>query len=111
MSLIFGFGQTYREGDHDRILGTGLSKVDKSDESISFSFSQWFMYNTYKFACLFVYDWDDATLLKPQFQYVYGDHWFFDLYYVHTSGSEKRPGRFGGMEFFNELVFRLTYQF
>jgi len=105
------FTQTVREGDKDRILGSANSKVDKTDETIALILDQYFHHNDYRVNLLFVYDTDDACYFKPSIRYNYGDHWYFDLYTVYLAGSEKRPGRFGGIDWVNETVGRITFQF
>lgn len=111
MMIQLQFNQTVREGDHNRILGSGTSKVDRTDEIIALVLNQLFHYNDYGITLMVVYDWDDATYFKPSFKYTHGTNWYFDLYGVFLSGSEKRPGRFGGIDWVNQVVGRVTYQF
>lgn len=111
MMIQLQFNQTLREGDADAILGAANSKVDKTDETVSLMLDQFLHYNDYRVTLLVVYDLEDATLIKPVFRYNHGDHWYFDLYGVFLSGAEDRPGRFGGMDWADEIAARITYQF
>jgi len=58
-----------------------------------------------------MWDTDGAYMVKPAFKYVYGDYWYFDLYAIVVGGSEKRPGRFGSLDWADEVVCRVTFQF
>lgn len=111
MMIQVQFNQTIREGDEDDILGAANSEVDKTDETISLLLDQFFSYNNYRMTLLGVWDFDGGAYVKPSFRYTYGDHWFFDLYGVFLGGSDKRPGRFGGIDWAQEIVTRVTYQF
>ena len=111
MMITFQYSQTVREGDNDRILGANNSKVDKTDDFITLKLDQNFYHDTYVATLLFVYDTDDASYFKPSFKYRHGDRWYIDLYTVYLAGKEKRPGRFGGLDWVNETVVRFTYQF
>jgi len=111
MMIQFQFSQTVREGDEDDILGPENSEIDKTDEFITLLLTQNFRHDTIQLSLLWVYDTDDASYLRPFVNYKYGDHWYFDLYTVYCSGSETRPGRFGGIDWVNETVGRITYQF
>ncbi|MBN2467683.1 MAG: hypothetical protein JXD19_05980 [Deltaproteobacteria bacterium] len=110
-NLQFQFTQTVVEGDENRILGGGNSKIDKTVENLTFQFKQPFWHNDYYVACQFIYDTDDAWLIKPQFRYQYGDDWYFDIYAVFLAGSERRAARFGSMYWADTLYGRVTFQF
>lgn len=105
------FNLTLREGDTDKALGPGNSKLDSTDASLSLNISQKLLYNTWALGFLIVHDLDGATYLKPSIKHLRGDHMIFDLYSVFFGGSETRPGRFGSFETYEEVVFRVSYQF
>ena len=111
MKITLQFSQNIREGDEDKVAGPGSSKIDKTDEMIIFKITQPFSHANWEPMIQFVYDPDDAYLVKPGVKYVHGDHWYFDLYGIITGGSEKRPGRLGAIDYANEVFGRVTYQF
>jgi len=109
--LQFQFTQTVVEGDEDDILGGGNSDVDKTIENLTFQFKQPLWHGDYYVACQWIYDTDDAWLIKPQLRYYYGNNWYFDLYGVFLGGSEKRPARFGSLYWADTVYGRVTLQF
>lgn len=111
MKVMFQFSQTIREGDADTVAGSNSSKIDKTDEMIILKFTQPFNHNNWEPMIQFVYDLDDAYMVKPGVKYVYGDHWYFDLYGVFIGGTETRPGRLGYLDYASEIFGRITYQF
>ena len=111
MMIQFQFSQILREGDKNDILGTALSDVDTNDEQLTVQVRQPLWHNNIEISTLYVWDTDGAYLFKPGFKFVHGDHWYFDVFAVALGGSEKRPGRFGSLDWGDEVVFRVTYQF
>jgi hypothetical protein len=111
MKVMFQFSQTIREGDEDTVAGSGSSRIDKTDEMIVLKFNQPFSHNNWEPMIQFVYDLDDAYLIKSGVKYTHGDHWYFDLYSTTIGGSETRTGRLGSLDFTNQVFGRITYQF
>lgn len=109
--LQLQFSSTVVEGNLYDILGGGSSKIDKTIDKITFQFKQPFWHNDYYVASQFIYDTDDAWLIKPQLGYTYGNHWYFDVFAVFLAGSERRPARFGNMYWADTVYGRFTYQF
>jgi len=105
------FNQTVREGDNQKIVDVVGRHMDTSQESITFLIDQMLCHDDLQLSFMVVHDLDDATFIKPYVKFKRGDHWYFDLFGVFLSGSETRPGRFGGLEYMNEVVGRITYQF
>ncbi len=111
MKIMFQFSQTIREGDENTVSGSNNSKIDKSNEMIVLKFTQPFDHNNWEPMIQFVYDLDDAYMIKPGFKRTCGDHWYFDLYGVFIGGAETRPGRLGYLDYASEIFGRITYQF
>jgi len=110
-NLQFQFNQTVVEGDEKKVLGPGSADFDKTSETLTFQFKQPLWHGDYYVASQFIYDTHDAWLIKPQFRYYHGDHWYFDIYAVFLAGSEKRPARFGSVYWGDTLYGRITLQF
>lgn len=111
LNITVQLTETIREGDEDDILGPNNSRIDKTDEMLTLQLRQPLWHNNIEVSFLTVYDLDEAHYIKPSFKYVYGDHWYFDLFAVFLGGEEDRPQRFGSLGFGDEVVFRATYQF
>lgn len=58
-----------------------------------------------------VYDTDGAYWLQPQLRLAPGNEWRVSLYGNFFGGSEERPGRFGSLDFADEINLSVTYQF
>ncbi|HNR14221.1 MAG TPA: hypothetical protein PLG17_08365 [Thermodesulfobacteriota bacterium] len=110
-TLQFQVTQTIVEGDEDDIWGGGNSDIDKTVTNLTFQFKQPFWHNDFYVASQFIYDTDGAWLIKPQFRYYHGNHWYFDIYSAICAGSEKRPARFGNLYWADTVYGRVTYQF
>jgi len=99
------------EGDEEKILGSGNIKVDKDIENLVFFVSQPLMHNLLTPSVQFVYDPDDAYFVKPAVRYIYGDHWYFDVFATFLGGKEKRAGRLGSLDWADSVYGRITFQF
>jgi len=102
--------QTWVEGDERRILFGGM-KVDKDQESLVFQIQQPLWHNTLTPTFQFVYDLDDAYMIKPSIKYQWRNHWYFDVFSTILGGEERRPGRLGGFYWADTTYGRITYQF
>jgi len=111
MKIMLQFSQIIREGNEDNIAGPGNSRIDKTDEMITIKFTQPISHKNWEVSLQFTYDLDDAYMVKPGIKYIYGDHWYYDIYGIINGGTEKRPGRLGALDFTNEVFGRITYQF
>jgi len=105
------FGQTAIEGDPHKILGPSNSKIDRTTQRITIQVKQPLMYNNLTPGCQFIYDTQNAFLVKPSINYRLGDHWYFDVYGVMLGGSDRRPGKFASMYWADTVYTRFTFQF
>ncbi|MDY6974347.1 MAG: DUF1302 family protein, partial [Thermodesulfobacteriota bacterium] len=80
MMVQLQFNYTLREGDEDDLLGTGGSKVDKSDSTVALILSQPFWHDDIKVGFNVIYNTDGASYIKPSFMFNRGDHWYFDVW-------------------------------
>jgi len=111
MMIQFQLSGIVVEGDEEDLL-IGNQEVDKSRESLALILSQaFFKADLLTPSFQTVYDIDGAYYIKPQLKFKTGDHWVLDVWGVFVGGSEKRPERFGGMYWADEVVLRATYQF
>jgi hypothetical protein len=111
MNISLQFSQTIREGDKNKLLGPNNSAIDTNNETVVFQIRQPLWHNNIEVSSLYVYDLDGAYQFKPSFKYVHGDHWYFDVFGVFLGGTEDRPRRIGSLDFADQVVFRITYQF
>lgn len=106
-----------RVWDREKVKSTPapLSKsntIDSTQNVIALVLSQdLFKGNIVNLSLTAVYDLDDAHMIRPGFKFRHGDHWIFDIYGVILGGAEERPGRFGSMNWADEVFGRVTYQF
>lgn len=105
------FTQTIVEGDEDKILGGANSEIDKTIDVITVSFRQGLWHDNYIVGFQYFYDTDGSYMAVPSFKYVYGDHWYFDIWGRILGGSEQRPKRFGSLDWADTVYGRITYQF
>lgn len=110
-TLQFQFGQKIIEGDEDNVFGAGNSKVDKSSEVLALVVQQPILHNDVTVGMQALYDPDGAYFLKPNIKYVYGNHWYLDIFATFLGGSEDRPGRFGSLSWADTVYGRITFQF
>ena len=112
MMIQLQFAQTIVEKNHRSIFGKGNSKMDKEKNSVALIVSQpFFKADLLTPSLQIVYDIDDAYYIKPGLKYKTGDHWVIDVWGVILGGKEDRPGRFGAMDWADEVVCRVAYQF
>jgi hypothetical protein len=106
------FTQNVVEGDTDDIYGPKNSRMNTTKNQIMMKFTQpFFKADLITADFQVIYDLEDAYMLKPVFTYKTGDHWIFDMQGAFMGGSEKRMGRFGSINYYDEVMFRVTYQF
>ena len=110
MRVQLQFSQTIVK-DHEDVLGPNNSKIDKTTDTIVLMLAQPLRHDTLEPSLQVVYDLDDAYLIKPAVRYRYGNRWYFDIFGVFVGGAEDRPGRFGAMDWADEVVGRATFQF
>ena len=110
MKIQLQFSQTVVE-DNDEVLGPNNSEIDATQNTLALILRQSLMHNNLEPSLKIIYDLDDAYLITPAVRYRYGDNWYFDLYGNFLGGSEDRPGRFGSMDWADEIVGRVTFQF
>jgi len=111
MMIQLQFAQTIVEGNEDKVFGTGNSKLDKTVNQIVCFLQQPLLYNNITLGLQMVFDPDDGYFVKPFVKYVYGDHWYFDVFATFLGGSEKRPGRLGSLYWADSVYGRITFQF
>jgi len=117
MNIQFQLSQTIVEGDPDDIkstpapYGRKTNKIDKTQNVIALILNQDLWYNQISLSFKAIYDLKDSHYIVPGFKYRHGDDWYFDIYGVVLGGSEKRSGRFGSMDWGDEVFARITYQF
>jgi hypothetical protein len=111
MMIQLQFGQTWVEGDEDKVLGAGDSRVDKNVDTWVLLLQQPLLHNDLTLAFQMLYDPDDAYFIKPSVKYSYGDYWYFDIFATFLGGSEDRTGRFGSLYWADSVYGRVTYQF
>lgn len=111
MMIQLEFVQAVVEGDEDKILGPGLSRIDKTVDQIFLVLQQPLIHNDLTPGLQAGYDLDGAYFIKPSIKYNYGDHWYFDLFATFLGGSEDRPGRFGSLYWADTFYGRVTFQF
>ncbi|MDO8637802.1 MAG: hypothetical protein Q7R34_16460 [Dehalococcoidia bacterium] len=113
MSIQLQFSQTLVK-DHAKIKFTSApsgNSIDGDQNVISLILSQFFSHNRFNLYLRALYDLDDSHQITPGFKYSPGDHWIFDIYAQIIGGAERRPGRFGGNYWADEVSGRVTYQF
>lgn len=110
MGIIFEWFQTRREGDESGI-SINAAPADKNETHLALLFRQPLHNGQYEVDFLAIADTDDGYWLQPQVKYAPGDHWRVALYSNHFRGSEKRPGRLGGLEWADEINLSVTYQY
>ncbi|MDY6974439.1 MAG: DUF1302 family protein [Thermodesulfobacteriota bacterium] len=111
MTIQVQYSQSVVEGDEGKIAGSGSTEIDKTVDTLVLNMSQMFRHDTISVSNTVVYDLDGAYYIKPGFQYLHGDDWYFDIYGIFLGGSEKRSGRLGSMSWADEVYARVTYQF
>jgi hypothetical protein len=110
-SFTLEFIQTAVKGNNHDILGPNNVRVDKTQQMVACVVSQPLLHGNLTPTLQFMYDTRDGHLWKPSIKYVFGDHWYFDVYGVIIGGEEKRTGALGGMDFANGCYGRITFQF
>jgi hypothetical protein len=112
LNVMVQFSQTILEGDEDKILfGPPRSKVDKTTEQVACILQQPILYNDITLGIQAAYDFDGGYFMKPSIKYVYGDHWYFDLFTTFLGGSDKRFMKFGYLDWADTVYGRITFQF
>ncbi len=90
---------------------SSANSIDSTQNVIALILSQDLWHNNINLSLTALYDLDGASMLRPGFKYRSGDHWIYDIYGVILAGEEGRPGRYGSLNFADEIFGRITYQF
>ena len=90
---------------------SSANSIDSTQDVIALILSQDLWHNNINLSLTALYDLDGASMLRPGFKYKYGNHWIYDIYGVILAGAEGRPGRYGSLNFADEVFGRVTYQF
>jgi hypothetical protein len=61
----------------------------------------------------FAWDPRNAFWVAPQCEFLYGDHWRFYIMGTWIGGEDRNPANdgLGGLYWWDEIMFRVTYQF
>lgn len=115
MMIQFQYSQTL-VSDNEKIKSTPSpfskgNNIDSTQNVLALILSQDLWHNDVNLSLTALYDLDGASMLRPGFKYKYGNNWIFDIYGVILAGSETRPGRYGSMNWADEVFGRVTYQF
>jgi hypothetical protein len=112
LNVMIQWSQTILEGDEDKVVaGPPGDKVDKTTEQIACIVQQPILYNDVTFGIQAAYDFDGGYFMKPSIKYVYGDHWYFDVFTTFAGGSDKRFMKFGYLDWVDSVYGRITFQF
>ena len=104
------FFQTIREGNEEDLF-INQAPVDKEDNVASIYINQAFAHDTVSASLFGAYDFEDAYWIQSGLKYKPGMHWIFDVYANILGGGDKRPGKFGSLDFANGVLGRVSYQF
>ncbi|MFZ3115815.1 MAG: DUF1302 family protein [Syntrophales bacterium] len=115
MTIQLQYSQTL-VSDSEKLKSTpspfsAANNIDSTQNVFALVLSQDLWYNDINLSLTSLYDLDGASLLRPGFKLKRGDHWIFDIYGAILGGSEARTGRYGSMNWADEVFGRITYQF
>ena len=87
------------------------NKIDKNITTTSIVLTQPLFHNNLELSMKFIWDFAGDFMLNPGIKYRLGDHWYFDLFGISLSGSDRRAGKFAAMKWGDEVCGRITFQF
>lgn len=115
MTIQLQYSQTL-VSDSEKIKSTpspfsAANNIDSTQNVFALILSQDLWHNDINLSFLALYDLDGASMLRPGFKFKRGNNWIFDIYGVILAGAEARPGRYGSLNWADEVFARVTYQF